>query len=222
VIVIGGFEATVDFGDGLVSSKGQRDAFVLKLDDGSGGLLWSRTFGNTFGNEGGTLVAALPAGESLVVGTFEGSLDIAGQSLKSQGYDDVFVMRLTALGDPVWAKGFGSIEVSDLLFGAAVSSDGTVAIGGAYGKSINFGGGPLLSIGNEDMFVAKLRLEDGSHIWSRRFGGEPDTGLVTGLAYAGRGVFFATGSFKGEVDLGGGPLMSTGDGAIFLAKLRLP
>jgi hypothetical protein len=76
-------------------------------------------------------------------------------------------------------------------------------------------------VGNDDLFLAEID-QDGNHIWSRHYGGEPDTGIISSVAFGAPGVLFASGLFTGTVDLGGGPLKSTGDGAIFLAKYLLP
>jgi hypothetical protein len=185
-------------------------------------VIWAKAWGSTdsTGNESVSRVAPLDTGELLVTGVFDTTFTVSGKKLSSMGGNDIFLMKLSDVGDPLWIKGFGS-DLSDLPFGVALSPAQNLVIGGVYGKSIDFGGGPLVSLGNEDLFFAVLD-QDGNHVWSRRYGGEPDTGIPTSIAFGAPGVLFATGIFNGTIDLGGGPLKSSGDGAIFLAKYLLP
>jgi hypothetical protein len=219
VVVTGGFKGSMDIGDGLIS-QGLTDAFVAKFVGTNGDVIWSKNIGSTFGNEGGQYIAPLDSGELLLVGGFDKELEITGEALSSAGGADIFVLKLTNLGEPIWIRGFGS-NLTEFPFSGALGPNGKLVLGGVYGSSINFGGDPLVSVGNEDIFLAELDQE-GNHIWSRRYGGEPDTGIISSVAFGTPGVLFATGWFNGTVDLGGGPLTSKGDGAIFLAKYLLP
>jgi hypothetical protein len=222
LIVSGRFEGFMDVGGTTLFSKGSNDLFVAKLSGNDGTVIWAKAWGSTdsTGNESVSRVAPLDTGELLVTGVFDTTFTVSGKKLSSMGGNDIFLMKLSDVGDPLWIKGFGS-DLSDLPFGVALSPAQNLVIGGVYGKSIDFGGGPLVSLGNEDLFFAVLD-QDGNHVWSRRYGGEPDTGIPTSIAFGAPGVLFATGIFNGTIDLGGGPLKSSGDGAIFLAKYLLP
>lgn len=219
VVVTGGFLGMIDIG-GAIDSKGKSDAFTAKLDGSNGDVIWGKAIGSASGAEAGRYVGALSSGELLVVGGFDDSLSVVGEPLETAGGVDIFVLKLTPSGDPVWIKSFGS-SLSEIPFGAAVRPNGNIVLGGVYSTLIDFGGGPLLSLGNEDIFLAQID-QDGNHIWSRRYGGKAELGLFSSVAFGAPGIAFAAGWFKGAIDLGGGPLMSTGDGAIFLAKYLLP
>lgn len=219
VFVTGGFSGTIDLAVDLMASS-PNDAFLIKFDIASGDVVWGKKFGSPFGNEAGHWIGSLPTGELLLAGAFNKDLEIVGDPLSAAGGSDIFVLKLMASGDPIWIKGFGS-DLNDLPFNVVMSSDGKIVLGGIYGASIDFGGGPLLSVGGEDLFLAELD-KDGNHVWSRRYGGAPEANILSSVAFGAPGVLFATGSFKGTIDLGGAPLKSTGDGAIFLAKYLLP
>lgn len=222
VILSGRFQGSMAVGNVDLFSKGAHDIFVAKLSGQDGAVNWANGWGSTDaeGNEAVARVVTLDTGEFLAVGVFDKSFAVVGENIVSHGQNDIFIMKLTDGGDPLWIKGYGS-DFSDLPFGIALSPDQKLVLGGISGKSIDFGGGPLLSVGGEDLFLAELD-KDGKHIWSRRYGGELDSSALSSVAFGAPGVLFATGSFKGTIDLGGAPLKSTGDGAIFLAKYLLP
>ena len=109
--------------------------------------------------------------------------------------------------------------------GVAVDESGDVLLAGSLIGTIDFGGGPLASMGGDlsggDVFVAKLD-GGGNHVWSRRFGDSYGQGAF-GVASAGMGGMFVDGSFLGKLDLGGGaPLSAAGARSMFVAKLLTP
>jgi hypothetical protein len=92
-----------------------------------------------------------------------------------------------------------------------------VLVTGVFQGTIDFGGGPLLSKGSDDIFVVKLN-SNGGHVWSKSYGGlNSQTGVTVGVdsfeyVYIG-------GRFSGSFDMGDGPLTSQGAEDIFLAGL---
>jgi hypothetical protein len=91
-----------------------------------------------------------------------------------------------------------------------------VIVIGGFGDTVDFGGGDLVSAGDDDIFLAKYDAS-GVHQWSRRFGGAGyDQGY--GVAVDASGNAMVTGFFSGTVDFGGGNLESAGSVDIFLAK----
>lgn len=189
---------------------------------GSGGAMldgWARQFGDALDIQTGTGVAAAPNGDVLVTGSFGGQMQMDGVSLSASGTRSVFVARLTSSGDVVWAKGFAGASLFDDQ-AVAVDANGNVLLVGGFFGSIDFGGGPLASAGNEDMYLAKLDA-NGNHLWSKRFGDggpQPRYAVRVGADAAGN-VLLAT-SYTGTVDLGGGPLAASGGGPdLLVAKL---
>jgi hypothetical protein len=92
---------------------------------------------------------------------------------------------------------------------------GNVLVTGQFQGTVDFGGGPLTSVGI-DIFVAKYAGPDGAHLWSRRFANTAaDAGFSVVVDPSGN--VMVTGQFNGMVDFGGGPLTSAGYD-IFVAK----
>jgi len=121
------------------------------------------------------------------------------------------------LGDShLWSKRFGS-TIDDYGYAVAVDGNGDVLLTGAFLLTVNFGGGNLSSAGNFDIVVAKFSGTDGTHLWSRRFGGTGgDEGL--GVAVDGSGNPSVTGTLRGAADLGGGNTALIGVVDMFVAK----
>ena len=227
VVVTGSFNGTVDFGQGPLTSS-NLDIFVAKYDP-SGACLWSRRFGGTSATDSGRGIAVDATGAVVVTGNFYGSVDFGGGALASTGGDDIFVAKFSAAGAHVWSKGFGDTFAYpgfDVGTGVAVdrtancdggNGTGCVLLTGYFLGTANFGGGPLISAGSIDVFVAKYSAT-GTYRWSKRFGGANiDEGLATAVDSAGNAV--VTGRFLTTIDFGGGPLTSAGGADAYLAKL---
>jgi hypothetical protein len=83
---------------------------------------------------------------------------------------------------------------------------------------VDFGGGSLTSAGLLDTFVAKYLTMDGSHVWSRSFGG-PNYEVAWAAAIDGGGTVVATGHFRDSVDFPCEPITSAGAEDAFLLLL---
>ena len=212
VLVTGRFQGTVDFGGGPLVAGGLGDVFVAKYDP-TGAHLWSQSFGDTLAAIG-RRIAADGTGNVFVTGLFEGTIDFGGGPLVSAGMPDIFVVKFNAAGAHIWSKRFGYTQF-DTGWGIGVDAAGNVFVSGAFRERVDFGGGLLSSAGSGDIFVAKY-TPAGAHIWSQRFG---DTGSDAsfGLGVDGAGNVIVTGSYAGTIDFGGGPLVSAGSQDMFLA-----
>ena len=116
----------------------------------------------------------------------------------------------------LWSRGFGDIYY-DEFYDVAVDGMGNVLLVGFFSQTVDFGGGPLVSAGSFDIFVAKYSAS-GVHQWSKRFGsGTFDS--ANRVAVDNVGNVFVTGYFRGTVDFGGGPLVCAGLDDAFLLKL---
>jgi hypothetical protein len=68
-----------------------------------------------------------------------------------------------------WSQRFGSTG-GDQSSGLAITPTGDVIVVGSFEGTVDFGGGPLVSAGSSDIFVARYSPA-GVHQWSKRFGG---------------------------------------------------
>src|SRR5690606_18993841 len=104
VFVSGWFGGSIDFGGGAHMSAGQADAFIAKLD-GNGGHVWSKRYGDAASQFiRGLEVDA--AGNVVVAGYTDGSIDFGGGALTSSDGYDVFVARLDPAGNHLDSKIF--------------------------------------------------------------------------------------------------------------------
>jgi hypothetical protein len=92
VYATGIFSGTVDFGSGLVTAHGLRDASLSKFDS-AGSWQWTKTWGGS-GNDWATGIVGDGAGNLLVVGSFQNTVDFhigsAGNSRTAFGTQDAF------------------------------------------------------------------------------------------------------------------------------------
>ena len=109
----------------------------------------------------------------------------------------------------------------------AIDAAGDVIVAGMFEGTIDLGGGPLVSVGGDDLFVTRLGA-DGAHVASRRFGDLHEQ-MPTAIRVDAEDRPIVTGYSRGRVDFGCLPLTSptTGSGGgapsysygAFLARL---
>lgn len=214
VVVVGTFADSVDFGGGPLVAAGGLDVFVVKLDH-SGNHVWSKAFGAD-GDEGATTIAVDGFGDILLAGLFASSVDFGGGPLVSVTGRDAFVAKLDSTGAHVWSKGLGISTFQSHAPALAVDGSGYAVLTGSFIGSADFGGGPLISA-DHDAYVLKLD-PTGKHVWSKTAGEEKyQEGASVGINQSGD--VFLLGDFGGVIDLGGGALPSASGIDGFLATL---
>ncbi len=230
IYTIGAFQNAVDFdpGPGIsnLSSKGDIDVYVARFDS-AGTLAWARSFGASGGDFGGG-IAVDSSGSVLTTGTFFGAVDFdpgpGAFSINSGNSDDIFVSKLDAAGNFVWARRLGGSQY-DYGAGLVVDSANNVYIAGLFDGTADFDPGTgvsnLTSAGGDDIFVSKLD-SSGDFVWAQRKGGKADESAES-IAIDGSGDILTTGWFNGTADFNptGAPskLTSSGSDDIFLFKL---
>ncbi|MDH3215143.1 MAG: SBBP repeat-containing protein [Candidatus Krumholzibacteria bacterium] len=213
VLITGAFTDTVDFGGGPLFGAGSRDIYVAKYD-ANGGHLWSQGFGNN-NSQRGESIAADASHNVVVAGDFSGTVNFGGGSLVSIGGWDMFLAKFDASGNHIWSQRFGSTVSSNADGARAVAVDGSgnIYLAGYFSGTVDFGGGPLVSAGGYEAFIAKYD-PSGTHIWSQRFG-STSFDYATAVAVDGSANVVLTGRITGTVDFGGGPISG---GNMFIAK----
>jgi hypothetical protein len=214
VAVTGRFSGTVDFGGGSLATAGSDDIFVAEYDT-NGSHLWSRRFGDT-SNDYGSAIVIDGSGNVVVCGSFRGSVNFGGGPLASAGGFDMFVAKYDAGGNHQWSHRYGSSAFNDYAADVALDGSDNVVVSGTFTGTVDFGGGPITSVGSGDIFVAKYD-PTGAHQWSKRFG-STSFNQGTSVDVDASDNVFVTGYFQGTVDFGGGPLVSLGQDDVFLAK----
>jgi hypothetical protein len=197
-------------GDVIVAGVANgRDGFVAKYSAG-GAFVWVRSFGNTGIHAGVTQandVAVDAFGSVFVIGTFSGQTDFdpgpGETSLTSNGDEDIFVLKLDAGGNFVWATALGGRK-SDSGEAIFVDVRGFVYTTGSFEGEMDVDPDPdrtlmLYSQGEDDIFV--VRYSNSGELrraWS--MGGSQDA-VGRDIAVDGAGNVFIAGDFLGRIDL---------------------
>ncbi|GAB4557639.1 MAG: hypothetical protein Tsb0020_01960 [Haliangiales bacterium] len=148
IALTGSFDNQIDFGGGKLTSAGESDIFVAKLD-ADGAHLWSKRFGGAR-EDIGYGVAADRYGNLAVTGWFWNTLDVGGTELRAEGVNkDIFLLKLSAAGDSLWAHRFGGPD-HDQGRGVAMGADGDVAITGIFRFGLDLGEQQLESVREAD------------------------------------------------------------------------
>jgi hypothetical protein len=159
---------------------------------------------------------------TLVGGTLFGSVELVDAAgsitpLTSAGDADIAFVQIDTTGKVVRAASFGDNEYQE-IGGAAVDGSGNVYVASHSAASLDFGNGPLTSVGERDVFIAKFD-QTGALVNARRFGDAQDQAITT-LAVDSDGRLLATGHFEGSIDFGNGPSLSAvGTNDLFVTQL---
>ena len=190
-------------------------------------LAWAKRLGGAT-YEDGSGVAVDAAGNVFTVGSFSTTADFdpgpGVYNLTSPSSTDVFISKLDAGGNFVWAKRLGGTS-QQIGQGIAVDTTGNVYTVGQFAHTIDCDPGPgiyiLTSAGDSDVFISKLD-NDGNFVWARQLGGASED-LAYGVAVDADGNVYTVGQFYGTADFDPGPgiynLTSEGGNAAFVWKL---
>jgi len=208
VLVTGNFLDTVDFDAGSnifdLASHGSEDIFIEKIN-AQGDFLWAKHFGSN-NTDGGYAITTDNSGNVYTTGYFSDTCDFdpdAGVfNLISNGDWDIFVVKLNAAGQFIWAKQFGSIE-REHAFGINVDAFNNVLVTGYFHETVDFDPGignfNVSAFGASDIFILKLD-ENGNFIWAKNMGGTSNERGFTVTSDFNSNVILA-GPFKKTIDL---------------------
>lgn len=230
VYTTGSFYRTVDFdpgtGTNYLTSAGLRDVFISKLD-AAGNFIWAKNMGRN-SDDRSFSIALDASGNVYTTGTFTDTVDFdpgAGTSnLTAVGFGDIFISKLDAAGNFIWAKSVGG-NFGDVGRSLALDGSGNVYTTGVFVDIVDFDPGAginnLTSAGGSDMFILKLDSA-GNFIWAKRIGGANLT-IGSSIVVDGSGNLYTTGYFLGNSDfdpgVGTSNLTSLGGSDIFISKL---
>lgn len=179
IIVTGIFFGTVDFdpgpGETKLTSAGNEDVFVLKLNS-NGDFIWAKKTGgptNDFSNS----ITTDKSGNIYFTGYFDGTANFntgtGVQLLASQGLTDAYICKLSSVGELLWVKGIGG-NSTETAFSIGIDNENNVYATGFFFGSADFNPGPavytLQASGFGDGFVIKLNAS-GDFIAALRAGG---------------------------------------------------
>ncbi len=217
--ITGYFNETAYFGTISLTSSGDDDIFVAKLDV-DGNWLWAKRAGgdnDPYGDRGYG-IAIDDSGNCFITGEFWGTAFFGTTELISTGSSDIYVAKLDTNGNWLWAKRAGGSS-SDEGKNLATDNSGNSYVTGWFSAAndINFGTISLTSYGYGDAFVAKLDT-NGNWLWVTHAGGEWND-KSNDIATNGIGNCYIIGYFDNTATFGSTELIGNGDDDIFVAKL---
>jgi len=230
VYTTGYIRGTIDLDPGdevfELTSSGDRDMFIQKLDP-NGNFLWAGRIGGN-GLDWGAGIVLDNDGNIYVTGFFEGNIDLnptsGFTSANSEGGIDSFIIKLGTNGNFIWGKSLGG---SNSDYGLDVTFDklNNVYVSGYFSRTVDFDPGDevfeMTSNGQIDIYILKLD-QDGEFNWAKQFGGpQSDRGISVDVDTSGN-VFLA-GVFNMDVDFDPSEneflLTSQGSEDIFVLRL---
>jgi hypothetical protein len=203
IALAGVFKGSIDFdGQQLVENRpGEYCGFLAKLRK-NGTTDWCKRLGEPFAEQGSAVAFDREDGDIIASGFIR-------NKLPAQASGKVQSLCLFARYDPSgilqWSKTFGPCAFPDSL---SVIPGGEILLTGHFELTVDFGLGPLVSAGGNDIFAAAF-APDGTPLWSKRFGDARQQFLVRGVHDPG-GLAAIAGSFHGTIDFGSGPLVASG------------
>jgi hypothetical protein len=206
------------------SGSGSAEVFVFQLSN-AGTVNWAKSGGGS-GHDRGMGITSDQGGNIIVTGWFASTTVNFGNgnvSNASGGSNDIFVVKYSSSGNPIWTKNFGGTS-NDMGVSVTCDASGNIYFTGHFSSSsINFGTGSLnnSSPGSPDIFYAKLN-SSGNGIWANAAGG-PFDDFGNAITLAGNSLY-VTGSFSGNsIQFGTFTLnnSSPGFGDIYIMKSDL-
>ena len=212
--VTGSFELTADFGAYALTSNGEEDIYVAKMDT-EGNWLWAESVGGDL-YDFGYYICSDAYNDIYVAGSFTNTVTFGSTTLTSNGDRDIFVAKIDSDGNWLWAKNVGG-NSNDYGYYICNDSYDNIYVTGVFKESANFGSHNLTSNGDYNIFVAKMDL-DGNWLWARGVGEDTDD-FSNSICSDVNGNVYVTGVFEGSTNFGSHNVSSNGDYDIFIAKI---
>jgi hypothetical protein len=156
IILSGSVSGSINLGGELLHSHGALDPFLAKFDQ-AGTHQWSQSFGGPDYVFPRTL-AVSEEGDIAIGGDFKGTADLGGGELVSEDDYDVFIATYTADGMHQASLGAGGVG-RESCAGVGYDSHGGLYVAGYYRTAIDFGLGPLISRGNDDLYLCRFHTD---------------------------------------------------------------
>jgi hypothetical protein len=165
LVAVGGFTGTATFGSlGTLSSTGFYDAFAVRLSN-TGNFEWVKKAGS-FGQDQAYGVRLDRQGNPLVALSFAQSSPIFGApgNSVSSGAIDALVVKMDALGNPIWRAQVTGTGGDDFPYGVDTASNGGAVAAGTFATGVRFGYlGIYNAVGSRDAWLARYSVSSGAY-----------------------------------------------------------
>lgn len=219
--VVGSFNGITSTLDGFnLTSAGNTDGLVIKLNGSNGVVLWSKAVGGTANSDSLLAVTVDGSGNVLVGGSFYTAITTLGAfNFTTSGARFAILVKFNGNGDTQWAQHF-STGGSSRVYSIATQSNGDVfAVGNIYGSTTDLGANNIVGAGQYDAWIGKFAASNGAILWTKAIGGSGDD-QINSVVIDTSGNVLAGGNFNAALT-NVGAFNVTGGGASdgFVIKL---
>ncbi|MEP7165116.1 MAG: T9SS type A sorting domain-containing protein [Ferruginibacter sp.] len=211
----GNFGGTADFDPGAgtfnLTATSFVDKYVLKLDV-LGNFVWAKALGESYSNVKPSM-SVDQSGNVYTSGAFRNTADFDPGpgvfNLTTAGFSgsfDIYISKLNASGNFVWAKQIGGVG-GDCSFSTALDASGNVYTTGTFYETVDFDPGAgvfTLSSPSDGIFVSKLD-PSGNFLWAANIGGYLSSNAGRSIVLDNTDNIYTTGFFQGTTDVDPGP-----------------
>jgi hypothetical protein len=210
LIISGIFDGSTDFDPNgntfNLTSNGQRDCFILKLDL-NGNFIFAKSFGGS-GNDYAYSISSDQIGNIIVGGTFINTVDFDPSSnvssFTSNGSNDGFILKLSNVGNYIWCNQIGGTG-QDLIFDVSTDANDNIFLTGYFSNTVDFDNSSnqytLTSNGMKDAFLAAYSSSN-NLIYAQNYGSTSDDEGVN--LFTSNNEIYLTGYFQNTVDFNQG------------------
>ena len=213
ILVTGAYAGTASFGTLTLTGNTGYNVFVAKLDMYAEWVWVTQAVGsgNMYAND-----IATDGGNSYIIGGLNGTLTFGATTLSSTGSWDICLAKLDGDGNWVWVKKAGGTS-EDAGYAISTDSNGYSLVTGYFRGFADFGTFHYTSVGDQDIFIARLD-PSGNWLWARSAGGTGEE-WGYGLTTDNSGNTYITGGFSESATFGMTQLTSNGSKDIYVANL---
>jgi hypothetical protein len=213
--ITGSFAETAVLGATTLTSRGNSDVFVAKLDD-SGKFIFATSAGGSYSDEGFDITLDA-SGNVYVVGYLQDIAIFGSTTISSRYYTNAFISKLSNTGQFLWTTATSKSWYAACT-GVKVDKTGNVYAAGYFEEEATFGSRPVSAQAGMGLFVAQInatgqfqRLTLASGAWNTP---------GKGLGMDDTGNLYLTGSFSDRVAFGSHQVVAQGKLDIFVATIN--
>ncbi len=221
IYVAGNFNGSISHDTYNLTSRGLQDVFVAKYTS-AGTIVWIKQIGGT-GTESMYGLALSPDYKHVYLGiTFNGTTQIDGTYITSEGSNDIMLVKLSNSGSLESAinEAYGTFNQANGFL--SVDASGNIYMVGTFTTDVTFGDGTVklnATAVDRQNFIAKFDAS-GNILWANLLESTSDLTYVRTVTTFGSDVYIS-GQFSGSLILPNSTITSTNsmrDG--FVAKLN--
>jgi gliding motility-associated-like protein len=210
IITTGYFSQSARFDNFIIGSAGMGDVFIAKQNT-NGDYLWVTKAGGLYSDRSYSVTT--DANNNIyITGVFKGTSVFGTTTLTSiNNSQDIFVAKLDASGNFIWAVSFGGDD-TEIANDIDVDASGNIIVGGQYKGNALFGSfslssnvynssmGTLSGLPSYDGFLLNLN-NNGIPVWVKNFAAEYDDRVMK-CEYDVAGNIFISGQFSDTLNTG--------------------